>query len=94
MRTPVYTLFCAINIHMRMHIHLDDAIVTEIDAIAGVRRRSAFVREAVLTAVDRHRRTRLLRQAAGILGHSEHEWDDDPAAWVIQQRSGDPRRVG
>ena len=79
---------------MRMHIELADAIVTEIDAIAGPRRRSAFVREAVLAAVDRHRRKSLLRQAAGILGNSEHEWDDDPAAWVSRQRSGDPMRVG
>lgn len=79
---------------MRMHIELDDAIVTEIDAIAGLRRRSAFVREAVLAAVDRHRRTRRLHQAAGMLRGSEHDWDDDPAAWVSRQRSGDPRRVG
>ena len=76
-----------------MHIELDDAIVTEIDSIAGLRRRSAFVREAVLAAVDRHRREIRLRQAAGILRNSEHDWDDDPAAWVRRQRSGDPRRV-
>ena len=77
-----------------MHIELDDAIVTEIDSIAGRRRRSAFVREAVLAAVDRHRRKIRLRQAAGILRNSEHDWDDDPAAWVRRQRSGDARRVG
>ena len=80
--------------HMRMHIELDDAIVTEIDAIAGLRRRSAFVRDAVLAAVDRHRRTSRLRQAAGTLRGREHEWDGDPAAWVSRQRSSDPRRVG
>ena len=79
---------------MRMHIELDDAIVGEIDAIAGPRRRSAFVREAILDAVDRQRRTRRLREAAGMLRDSEHEWDEDPAAWVSRQRSGDPRRVG
>lgn len=79
---------------MRMHIELDDAIVGEIDAIAGLRRRSAFVREAILDAVDRQRRTRLLRKAAGVLRDSEHEWDDDPAAWVSRQRNSDPRRVG
>ena len=79
---------------MRVHIQLDDPIVAEIDAIAGPRRRSAFVRKAVLAAVDRHRRARLLRQAAGVLGNSEHEWDDDPAVWVSRQRSVDPQRVG
>lgn len=79
---------------MRMHIELDAAIVGEIDAIAGPRRRSAFVREVILEAVDRHRRTARLRDAAGMFRDSEHEWDDDPAAWVSRQRSGDPRRVG
>ena len=79
---------------MRMHIELDDAIVGEIDAIAGLRRRSAFVREAIVEAVDRHRRMKHLRAAAGVLGDSEHEWDDDPAEWVSRQRTGDPRRVG
>ena len=79
---------------MRMHIELDDAIVGEIDAIAGLRRRSAFVREAIVQAVDRHRRMKHLRAAAGVLRDSEHEWDDDPAEWVSRQRTGDPRRVG
>lgn len=79
---------------MRMHIILEREIVSEIDAIAGSRRRSAFVREAVLAAVDRHRRASSLRKAAGMFSASEHDWDDDPAAWVRQQRSGDPGRVG
>lgn len=80
--------------HMRVHIQLDDPIVAEIDAIAGPRRLSAFVRNAVLAAVDRYRCARPLRQAAGALGNSEHEWDDDPAMWVSRQRSADPQRVG
>ena len=75
---------------MRMHIELDDTIVTEIDAIAGLRRRSAFVREAILTALDRHRRTGRLRQAAGLFRDSEHDWDDDAAAWVSRQRMARP----
>ena len=79
---------------MRMHSELDDAVVGEIDAIAGLRRRSVFVREAIIEAVERHRRAMHLRKAAGVLRDSEHEWDDDPAAWVRRQRSGDPRRVG
>ena len=79
---------------MRMHLELDDAIVTEIDKIAGPRRRSAFVRDAVLAAVERRRRASCLRQAAGILRDGGHEWDDDPAGWVRRQRTGDPRRVG
>ena len=80
--------------HMRIHIQLNDEIVSEIDAVAGPRHGSAFVREAVLGAFDRHRRTRLLRQTAGILGNSEHEWDDDPATRARRQSVGGPRRVG
>ncbi len=79
---------------MRMHIDLDDALISEVDGIAGPRRRSAFVRDAVRTAVDRHRRGSHLRRAAGILRDTGHEWDDDPAAWVSRQRFGDPQRVG
>ena len=80
--------------HMRMHVELDDAIVSDIDAIAGLRRRSAFVREAIIRAVESHRRAKHLRAAAGMLHDGEHEWDDDPAGWVSRQRMGDPRRVG
>lgn len=79
---------------MRMHIELNDVIVGEIDAIAGPRRRSAFVREAITDAVERHRRAMHLSKAAGVLRDSEHEWDDDTAAWVSRQRSGDSKRVG
>ena len=87
-------LLYAMYMHMRMHIELDAEIVAQVDAISGPRRRSTFVREAVVAAVDRHRRTSRLRGAAGLLRESRHDWDDDPAGWVSQQRSGDPRRVG
>ena len=79
---------------MRMHIELEDALIAQIDEIAGHRRRSAFVREAVRAAVDHHRRWRLIREAAGSIPDTGHEWDDDPAEWVRTQRFGDPRRVG
>ena len=74
---------------MRVHVELDGALVAQVDQIAGPRRRSAFVREAVRDVVDRHR-----RRVAGIQRDNEHDWDDDPAAWVRRQRFGDPRRVG
>ena len=79
---------------MRMHIELDDALVTRVDAITGPRRRSAFVRDAIVAAVDRHYRARRLHAAAGVLRDSRHDWDDDAASWVSRQRSADPRRVG
>ena len=79
---------------MTMHIELGDAIVGETDAIAGLQRRNTFVRQAMLDAVDRRRRTRRMPEAAGILRDSEHEWDDDPAAWVGHHRGGGLRHVG
>ena len=79
---------------MRMHIELEDELVAQIDEIAGHRRRSAFVREAVHAALDQHRRWRLIGKAAGSIADSGHDWDDDPAAWVRDQRFGDASRVG
>ncbi len=32
--------------------------------------------------------------AAGAIPAVGHEWDEDPAAWVRQQRQGDARRGG
>ena len=80
--------------HMRMHIELDDALVAQIDDIAGLRRRSAFVRAAVRAAVDQHMRWQLIGRAAGAIPDTGHDWDDDPALWVRNQRFGDHTRVG
>ena len=78
-----------------MHIELDDEIVREVDRLAGPRERSAFVRRAVIRAVDDARRGEALRAAAGSLADAPpHDWDDDPAAWVRSTRRADTRRVG
>ena len=83
------------GMHMRMHLEIDDALVAEIDDLAGPRGRSAFVREAVRDAVDRRRREYRIRRSAGLVRDGGHEWDGDPADWVRRQRAGDPkRRVG
>jgi hypothetical protein len=79
---------------MRLHIEMDDDLVREIDEAAGPRGRSHFVREAVLTALDRRRRAELIMSAMGSIPDTGHEWDDDPAVWVHAQRRADPRRVG
>jgi Arc/MetJ family transcription regulator len=76
-----------------MHIDLDDDLVAEVDRLAGPRGRSEFVREALRAAVARQLRGESLRQAAGSI-RGDHDWDDDPAAWVQQQRRGDTRRIG
>jgi predicted transcriptional regulator len=79
---------------MRMHIELDDDLVRRIDAIAGPRGRSRFVRDALEHAIDRERRWRLIESAFGAVADEGHDWDADPAGWVHAQRFSDPKRVG
>ncbi len=77
-----------------MHIELDDAIVREVDRLAGPRERTAFVRRAVVRALEEARRAESLQSAAGALVDAEtHDWDADPAAWVRAGRRH-TRRVG
>ena len=57
---------------MRMHLEMDDALVAEIDELAGPRGRSEFVRKAVRDAVDRRRRAYRIRQSAGVVRDGGH----------------------
>lgn len=79
---------------MRMHIELDDDLVRKVDDLAGSRGRSAFVRRAIELAVRQEQRWAHLERAAGAISDIDHEWDEDPARWVREQRRGDTRRVG
>jgi Arc/MetJ family transcription regulator len=78
---------------MRLHIHLDDALVAELDEAVGRRQRSAYIGRAVRRLLDDDKRRMALRASLGSIDDGGHEWDDDPAAWVRQQRSDD-RRAG
>lgn len=79
---------------VRLHIHLEDELVAQLDARVGRRRRSAFIASAIRGALDDERRWDLIESAMGSIADSGHEWDDDPAAWVRAQRLADERRVG
>ena len=79
---------------MRLHIQLEDELVAELDDRAGPRRRSAFVAELIRRALDDERRWDDVEAALGSIPDGGHDWDDDPAAWVRDQRGGDPRRSG
>ncbi|MGH3749654.1 MAG: hypothetical protein ACRDRZ_12240 [Pseudonocardiaceae bacterium] len=79
---------------MRMHIELDDDLVTRVDELSGPRGRSAFVRDAIESAVVRQLRRNRLDAVAGAIPDEGHEWDADPGEWVRQQRHGDRRRAG
>ncbi len=79
---------------MRMHIELDDELASKVDALAGHRGRSAFVRTAIERAIRTELRWEQLETAAGSIADDGHEWDTDPAEWVRTQRRGDSRRGG
>ena len=79
---------------MRLLISLDDQIVAALDARVGSRQRSAFIAEALRRALDERWRWDEIEAAVGALPDTGHEWDEDPAAWVREQRRSDTRAVG
>ena len=79
---------------MRLHIALDDELVDALDRRVGPRRRSAFIAELIRRGLDDEQRWDDIEAALGSLAGTEHDWDDDPAAWVRTQRRGDSRRAG
>jgi Arc/MetJ-type ribon-helix-helix transcriptional regulator len=79
---------------MRLHIALDDDMVAELDERVGSRRRSAFIAELIRRALEDERRWDDIEAALGQLPDTGHDWDDDPRAWVREQRHGDARRAG
>jgi predicted transcriptional regulator len=74
-----------------MHLNLDDELAREIDAVAGSRGRSAFIREALAREMDRrHRWAAFERASGGAPDFGSHL----PADWIRKERHADPRRVG
>jgi len=78
---------------MRVHINIDDDLVSELDRLVGARSRSRFISRAVRLALDEEQRRAELEAALGSIEDAGHEWDADPAEWVRRQRNDD-RRVG
>ena len=79
---------------VRVHVSLEQHLVEEIDRRVGPRRRSSYIAEAVARRLDQDRRWEKIWSAVGSIPDTGHEWDEDPAAWVHEQRRADPRRVG
>ncbi|CAN5650337.1 hypothetical protein BH20ACT23_BH20ACT23_14620 [soil metagenome] len=79
---------------MRMHIELEDELVTAIDEVAGPRGRSRFIRQALEQALKLRRQRDLLHSTRGSIGNAGGDWGADPAGWVRDQRRSDDRRVG
>ncbi len=85
---------CYIAPTMRVHVYLDDELVRELDRRVGPRRRSPFIEAAVRRALEDTHRWELVWSAVGAISDGGHAWDEDPAAWVREQRRADARRVG
>jgi hypothetical protein len=79
---------------VRLHIFLDDALVAELDRRVGRRRRSAFIARTLERALDDERRWDAIMESLASIEDEGHAWDDDPAAWVHEQRRADPHRTG
>jgi predicted transcriptional regulator len=76
---------------MRVHITLDEDVVKELDELAGPRGRSAFIEAAVRERIERAARWRKIESAIGSIPDHGHDWDEDPAAWVREQRRSGER---
>jgi hypothetical protein len=79
---------------VRIHVHLDDALVAELDDRVGSRGRSRFIERATRVALDEERRWEAIRAAIGTIEDTGHPWDGDPAGWVRYERGRDEARVG
>lgn len=79
---------------MRVHIQLDEQTVRDLDRRAGPRRRSAYIEQIIRRALEDERRWDDIEAALGSMSDSDHDWDEDPVAWVRSQRRSDPRRSG
>lgn len=77
-----------------MHIVVDDDLVDRIDRVAGDRGRSGWIVKVVRESLDLEERKQAILAGLGSIPDTGHEWDDDPAEWVRQQRRADERRVG
>ena len=78
-------------VQLRVHIELDAASVAQIDQMAGPGGRMTLVRTAIERSVRQTQRWRSLQSAAGALVGEAHEGNIDAAAWVREQRHGNPR---
>lgn len=78
---------------MRLHINLDDELVAQLDKRVGPRGRSAFIATSVKKALENAARWDGIVAALGSDPNFLRDVDD-PEAWVREQRTADPRRVG
>ncbi len=71
---------------MRIHVHLDDDLVTRLDERVSARGRSRFIERALRAALDAEKRWELIHSTLDSLQEESHEWT------TIRPR-GSPRSV-
>jgi len=72
--------------HMRLHVHLDDELVDQLDERCGPRERSAFIVNAITRALEFERQWDTLEAAIGSVASRGHAWETDPQQWVRAER--------
>ena len=72
----------------RIHVSLDDAVLRELDRVAGPRGRSAYIAAATAEKLDRERRwQRIFGSVGSVPEDGTHPWDGmDAGHWVRQER--------
>jgi Arc/MetJ family transcription regulator len=78
---------------MRLHITLEDDLVTELDRRVGARQRSGYIAAVLRRALSDEHRWELVESAIGAIGGG-HPWDRNSRHWVRAQRRASARRVG
>lgn len=74
---------------MRLHITLEDSLVSELDRRVGPRGRSGFLAQALREALEEPRRWELIEKSRGRIGDAGLKLDESPAAWVHRTRRAD-----
>lgn len=73
----------------RTTVTIPEALLHEVDELAGPRGRSAFVTEAIEARVKRERLRKALDRVRGIYVGTPFEMNDEEAyRWVREQREG------
>jgi metal-responsive CopG/Arc/MetJ family transcriptional regulator len=81
---------------MRTHIVIPVELIQEVDRVAGKRRRSRFVEEAIREKLSRQVRSTVLAATAGVLSPADYpEWEtpEKVSAWVKAGREQDNARL-
>ena len=79
-----------------MHVVLPEDVLKAVDALAGKRKRSRFIEEAIRDKLKREAVLAALVETAGVLSGEEHpQWvtREQTAAWVKESRLESDNRV-